>query len=48
MIKAELKGIHHSVKNLQLYLDEWFNRIKSFKGIFHNLTCRMITYELVF
>lgn len=51
MIKAWLRGIHHRVKNLQPYLDEYcyrFNRIKSFDGIFHNLTCRMIKHEPVF
>ncbi|GAC1386760.1 MAG: hypothetical protein NVSMB45_16440 [Ginsengibacter sp.] len=51
MIKGWLRGIHHSVKNLQPYLDEFcyrFNRIKSFDKIFHNITGRMIYHEPVF
>ena len=51
MIKGWLRGIHHSVRNLQPYLDEFcyrFNRIKSFDGIFHNLTSRMINHKPVF
>lgn len=51
MIKGWLRGIHHSVKNLQPYLDEFcyrFNRIKSFDGIFHNITSRMINHKPVY
>jgi hypothetical protein len=51
MLKSWLRGIHHSVKNLQPYLDEYcyrFNRIQSFDRIFHNITCRMIKHEPVF
>lgn len=51
MIKGWLRGIHHSVKNLQPYLDEFcyrFNRIKSFDGIFHNITSRMMNHKPVF
>jgi len=51
MIKGWLRGIHHSVKNLQPYLDEFcyrFNRIKSFDAIFHNITKRMMYHQPVF
>lgn len=51
MLKGWLRGIHHSVKNLQPYLDEFcyrFNRIKSFDRIFHNITARMVYHEPVF
>ena len=51
MLKAWLRGIHHSVKNLQPYLDEYcyrFNSIKSAANIFHNLTSRMIKHKPVF
>jgi len=51
MIKGWLRGIHHSVKNLQPYLDEFcyrFNRMKSFDRIFHNITARMVYHQPVF
>ncbi len=51
MIKGWLRGIHHSVKNLQPYLDEFcyrFNRIKSFDSIFHNITDRMMNHTPIF
>ena len=51
MLKGWLRGIHHSVKNLQPYLDEFcyrFNRVKSFDTIFHNITNRMMYHQPVF
>ncbi len=45
MFKAWLRGVHHSVKNLQSYLDEYtyrFNRHKMKEGIFENLITRMV------
>lgn len=50
MLKAWLRGIHHSVKNLQPYLDEFcyrFNRLGSFDRIFKNITGRMIYHQPV-
>jgi len=50
VIKGWLRGIHHSVKNLQPYLDEFcyrFNRMKSFDKIFHNITGRMMYHQPV-
>jgi transposase-like protein len=51
MVKGWVRGIHHSVKNLQPYLDEFcyrFNRISSFDRIFHNITGRMVYHQPVF
>lgn len=51
MLKGWLRGIHHSVRNLQPYLDEFcyrFNRSHSIKRIFHNITARMIYHQPVF
>jgi transposase-like protein len=51
MVKGWLRGIHHSVKNLQPYLDEFcyrFNRSNSIDRIFHNITGRMIYHQPVF
>jgi len=45
MFKAWLRGVHHSVKHLQAYLDEYtyrFNRHKMKEGIFENLMARMV------
>ncbi len=45
MFKAWLRGIHHSVKNLQAYIDEYsyrFNRHFMNEGIFENLIIRMV------
>jgi transposase-like protein len=46
-LKSWLRGMHHSVKHLQAYLDEYcyrFNRNKMKEGIFDNLMKRMVTY----
>jgi transposase-like protein len=43
--KGWLRGIHHSVNNLQAYIDEYtyrFNRNKMKQGIFENLMIRMV------
>jgi predicted RNA-binding Zn-ribbon protein involved in translation (DUF1610 family) len=51
MIKGWIRGIHHSVRNLQPYLDEFcyrFNRMSSFENIFTNITGRMIKHQPVF
>lgn len=51
MIKGWLRGIHHSVKNLQPYLDEFcfrFNRGNAMERIFNNITGRMIYHQPVF
>lgn len=48
IFKAWLRGIHHSVRHLQPYLDEYcfrFNRQKMKEGIFENLMNRMIEGE---
>lgn len=45
MFKAWLRGVHHSVKNLQAYIDEYtyrFNRHFMNEGIFENLMLRMV------
>lgn len=45
MLKAWLRGIHHHVKDLQDYLDEYcyrFNRSFMKEGIFDNLMLRMV------
>jgi len=45
MFKAWLRGVHHSVKNLQAYVDEYcyrFNRHLMKTGIFENLMIRMV------
>jgi hypothetical protein len=45
MFKAWLRGMHHSVRDLQPYLDEYtyrFNRHKMKEGIFENLMVRMV------
>jgi len=55
MFKAWLRGVHHSVKNLQAYVDEYcyrFNRHLMKRGIFENLMTRMVgkgpyTYQLI-
>ena len=55
MFKAWLRGVHHSVKYLQSYLDEYtyrFNRHKMKEGIFENLMNRMMekppyTYKMI-
>ena len=55
MFKAWLRGVHHSVKHLQAYLDEYtyrFNRHKMKEGIFENLMARMVekapcTYKMI-
>lgn len=50
MLKGWLRGIHHSVKHLQVYLDEYtyrYNRHKWKNTIFHNLVKRMVTHEPV-
>ena len=51
MIKGWLRGIHHSVRNLQPYLDEFCyrsNHNNSIERIFHNITGRMIKHDAVF
>lgn len=48
MFKAWLRGVHHSVKNLQAYVDEYtyrFNRHFMNEGIFENLMLRMVNAE---
>jgi ISXO2-like transposase domain/Transposase zinc-ribbon domain len=48
MFKAWLRGIHHSVKNLQAYVDEYtyrFNRGFMKEYIFENLMGRMIDHQ---
>ncbi|MCG8340331.1 MAG: IS1595 family transposase [Cytophagales bacterium] len=48
MFKAWLRGIHHSVKHLQVYLCEYnyrFNMIKQKKVIFHDLITKMVKAE---
>lgn len=55
MFKAWLRGVHHSVKHLQSYIDEYtyrFNRHKMKEGIFENLMTRMVkkppfTYKMI-
>lgn len=50
MIKAWLRGTYHSVSNLQPYLDEYcyrFNRHLMSRGLFENLTLRMINHKPV-
>lgn len=50
MVKGWLRGIHHSVKNLQPYLDEFcyrFNRCNAVERIFHNITGRMMYHQPV-
>jgi hypothetical protein len=45
MFKAWLRGTHHSVRNLQPYIDEYtyrYNRHKMKVGIFENLMQRMV------
>ena len=45
MFKAWLTGVHHSVKYLQSYLDEYtyrFHRHKMKEGIFENLMARIV------
>lgn len=45
MFKAWLRGVHHSVRYLQSYINEYtyrFNRHKMKEGIFENLITRMI------
>jgi hypothetical protein len=45
MFKAWLRGIHHSVRDLQAYLDEYtyrFNRNWMKAGIFDNLINKMV------
>ena len=55
MFKAWLRGVHHSVKHLQAYINEYtyrFNRHKMKEGIFENLMNRMVektpfTYKMI-
>jgi len=55
MFKAWLKGVHHSVRYLQSYINEYtyrFNRHKMKEGIFENLMSRMVaapphTYKMI-
>ena len=55
MFKAWLRGVYHSVRHLQSYLDEYtyrFNRHNMKEGIFENLMIRMIknppcTYKMI-
>ncbi len=51
MVKGWLREIHHSVKNLQPYLDEFcfrFNRGNATDRIFNNIAERMIYHQPVF
>ena len=51
MLKAWIRGTHHSVKDLQPYLDEYcyrYNRHLMTKGIFENLTSRMMHHGPLF
>ena len=51
MVKGWLRGIHHSVKNLQPYLDEFcyrFNRSNSIERIFHNITGWIISSTSIY
>ena len=48
MFKAWLRGIHHSVKNVQAYIDEYtyrFNRSFMKENIFENLIGRMVNHQ---
>ena len=48
MFKAWLRGIHHSVNNLQAYLDQYcyrFNRSQMKGAIFDNLLVRMVEHN---
>ena len=48
MFKAWLRGIHHSVKNLQAYIDEYtyrFNRSFMKENIFENLMIKMVNHQ---
>ncbi len=48
MFKAWLRGVHHHVKHLQAYIDEYsfrFNRHNMTTGIFENLMGRMVAAE---
>jgi len=55
MFKAWLRGVHHSVKYLQAYINEYsyrFNRHLMKEGIFENLMLRMVksqphTYKMI-
>lgn len=50
VVKGWLRGIHHSVKNLQPYLDEFcfrFNRCNAMERIFNNITGRMMYHQPV-
>lgn len=50
MFKCWLRGIHHRVKHLQVYLDEYnyrFNNLKEYKDIFADLLGRMVKGEPV-
>ncbi len=47
-LKSWLRGMHHHVKNLQDYLNEYsyrFNRSFMKEGIFRNLMVRMVKAE---
>ncbi len=51
MLKGWLRGIHHSVRNIQPYLDEFcyrFNRSNAIQRIFQNITGRMVYHQPVF
>ncbi|NJO24817.1 MAG: IS1595 family transposase [Bacteroidia bacterium] len=50
VVKGWLRGIHHSVKHLQPYLDEFcyrFNRCNAMERIFKNITGRMMYHQPV-
>ncbi len=55
MLKAWLRGVHHSVDHLQAYINEYtyrFNRHQMKEGIFENLIDRMVknkpyTYKMI-
>jgi len=51
MLKAWIRGVHHSVNDLQPYLNEYchrYNRHLMKKGIFENLMQRMVAHEPAF
>jgi transposase-like protein len=50
VVKGWLRGIHHSVRNLQPYLDEFcyrFNRCNAVERIFNNIAGRMMYHQPV-
>lgn len=51
MVKGWLRGIHHSIKHVQAYLNEFcyrFNRRDAIDRIFHNITARMVLHKPVY